>query len=384
MPGQYPDGNPRLEASLERISRALEQSRSSYAPIVSELVRTAGSELSYHLAETRAERRASRAARRARRRALRRLARERTDTRVGSFLRGAVLAVAAIAAYRFSASGGMFWMMFVALGFALGSVKALGSALSSRKQLPSHEDELDDELSLAEDRAHAATPVARSAPAAPPVPPAPEDPKVARIQRLCERLLVEVQSGPAVFRDVIREPEKTIAGLRQACLAIALRERELREALATKDDLELASERLHLQERISHESDGVVRERLGAALHALETQLAHRAEVATAASRLEAENTRILYTLESLNMQVLRARSTDAGAPELGGGLRRSFEDLTLEIDAVAEALEWTEPGAAVTSRAEPSPDDAARAAVAQDEARRAAAAAQARRGQTS
>jgi hypothetical protein len=75
-------------------------------------------------------------------------------------------------------------------------------------------------------------------------------------------------------------------------------------------------------------------------LRALEQQLAHRAELATAASRLEAENTPILYTLENLHMQLLRARSTDIGAPELGGKLRQSLGELGTEIDSIAEALE--------------------------------------------
>ena len=111
--------------------------------------------------------------------------------------------------------------------------------------------------------------------------------------------------------------------------------------LAGQQETALAAERDALVTRLSNEHDEIVRDRLGQALRALEQQLAHRAELATAATRLEAENTRILYTLESLRMQLLRARSTDIGAPELGGKLRESLRELGTEIDAVAEALEW-------------------------------------------
>ena len=112
------------------------------------------------------------------------------------------------------------------------------------------------------------------------------------------------------------------------------------------------------------EPDAIVRDRLSQALKALEQQLANRAELATAATRLEAENTRILYTLENLHMQLLRARSTDIGAPELGGKLRESLRALGTQIDAVAEALEWASGPQADAERAERA--DAARRARAQ------------------
>ncbi|HSK08258.1 MAG TPA: hypothetical protein VK911_01680, partial [Vicinamibacterales bacterium] len=105
----------------------------------------------------------------------------------------------------------------------------------------------------------------------------------------------------------------------------------------------LLAEREALAARLSGESDAIVRDRLGQALGALDQQLAHRAELTTAATRLEAENTRILYTLENLHMHLLRARSTDIGAPELGGKLRASLRELGTQIEAVAEALEWAD-----------------------------------------
>jgi len=164
---------------------------------------------------------------------------------------------------------------------------------------------------------------------------------VVRIQTLCDKLIGELESGPPIVREVVTEPHATIGGLRQACVETARRERELRAVLAAQDEAALISEREALAARVASERDAIVRDRLSQALRALEQQLANRAELATAAARLEAENTRILYTLENLHMQLLRARSTDIGAPELGGKLRESLRELGTQIEAVAEALEW-------------------------------------------
>jgi hypothetical protein len=219
------------------------------------------------------------------------------------------------------------------------------------------------------------------------VPAEPSDPRVTRIQSLCDKLLAEVESGPPIVRELVTEPQATIGGLRQACLEIARRERELNSVLAAQQEATLVADRDALTARLSNERDEIVRDRLGQALRALEEQLAHRAELTIAASRLEAENTRILYTLESLHMQLLRARSTDIGAPELGGKLRESLRELGTQIDAVAEALEFastpagTGPGGATEASpvATPAATDAAQAER-QAAAMRAAQAAQANR----
>jgi len=199
----------------------------------------------------------------------------------------------------------------------------------------------------------------------------------------CKANIVYQREMAEIVREVVKEPQTTIGGLRQACLEIARRERELRTVLSAQEEASLIAERDGLAARLLAERDEIVRDRLGQALRALEQQLAHRAELATAATRLEAENTRILYTLESLHMQLLRARSTDIGAPELGGRLRDSLRELGTEIDAVAEALEWasTPAGAAGPTGAPAARQDQASAADAERAERQAAArrAAQAR-----
>jgi hypothetical protein len=229
-------------------------------------------------------------------------------------------------------------MVFVALGFGMSAVASFTRAGGRRR--------LDQEAQAKDEteKTPTATPAGAGVTekAASPQPQAePPDPKVMRIQTLCDKILAELESGPPIVREVVKEPHATIGGLRQACLETARRERELRNVLAAQDEAGLVAERDALAARLSNERDEIVRDRLGQALRALEQQLAHRAELTTAATRLEAENTRILYTLENLHMQLLRARSTDVGAPELGGKLRDSLRDLGTQIDAVAEALEW-------------------------------------------
>ena len=89
------------------------------------------------------------------------------------------------------------------------------------------------------------------------------------------------------------------------------------------------------------EKDAVVKDRLSSALKVLEEQRRQRAELATAASRLEAEHMRLYYTLENLYTQVLRVRTADSASEDVAGaGLRQSVEQLGAEMEAVTEALE--------------------------------------------
>ncbi|MGZ3460056.1 MAG: hypothetical protein ACXU86_16310, partial [Archangium sp.] len=105
------------------------------------------------------------------------------------------------------------------------------------------------------------------------------------------------------------------------------------------------------------------RQRLSEALAALERQLAQRAELVTAAARLEAEHTRLTFTLEELYTQVLRAKAADAsGADLVGAGLRGGLDRLSSELNAVAESLEAVHTGMAplspISSEAPASPPE--------------------------
>ena len=168
------------------------------------------------------------------------------------------------------------------------------------------------------------------------------DARLARVDELCDQLLADIRSGPPVLREIVQRPEESVQALRDGVHALEHREREIRALARPEDDARLQSERESLQRRLAAEQDAVTRQRLGQALDALDQQRNQRASLLTAASRLEAERTRLLYTLEGLHTQVLAVRSTaEAGQEEAAADrLRQSLETLSGEVSAVAGALE--------------------------------------------
>jgi hypothetical protein len=371
------DTDARLEESLRRIRGALDHNRSHYAAMIEQIMAATSVEVAERVTAKIADRH-QRWLDRQQRRAQRRIGPRHRD--VADVPRGVVSAVAAVVCLVIAVRNPeLWWLVFVALGLGTTAASAFGRATRSKRAGSEAEAQADrSEHAGAVEPAAAATrerePAARAEPA---------DPRVTRIQSLCDKLLAELESGPPIVREVVAQPEATIGGLRQACLEIARRERELRSVLGAQEDAALVADRDALAARLSNERDDIVRDRLGQALRALEEQLAHRAELNTAASRLEAENTRILYTLENLHMQLLRARSTDIGAPELGGKLRESLRDLGSEIDAVAEALEWAStPGGAGKDTAAPALSETKPAAADAERAERQAAARRAAQAQ--
>ncbi|MCE9669090.1 hypothetical protein LY474_14855 [Myxococcus stipitatus] len=215
----------------------------------------------------------------------------------------------------------MWWLGFIALGFFLAGLKH-----ARRPEAP------DGASASREGDAVGPAPVV-----APSIP----DPRTAKVDALCARLLAELGQGPSVLREVVHAPERTVEALRKSCHELARRERELRELAKPEAGRELEDERAALARRVEAERDAVVRERLEAALVALDEQRRQRAELGTAADRLEAEFTRLYYTLEGLHTQVLRVRTADAAGEDVAGlGLRQSVAQLGAEVDAVADALE--------------------------------------------
>jgi DNA repair exonuclease SbcCD ATPase subunit len=188
------------------------------------------------------------------------------------------------------------------------------------------------------------------------------DARLARVDALCDQLLADIQSAPPVLRQIVQRPEEAVQALRDGVHALERREREIRALARPEDDARLQSERDLLQRRLAAEQDAVTRQRLGQALEALEQQQSQRASLVTAASRLEAERTRLLYTLEGLHTQVLAVRSTaEAGQEQAAADrLRESLDTLSSEVSAVAEALESVQAvDAGAVSPAEPSVPDA-------------------------
>jgi chromosome segregation ATPase len=182
------------------------------------------------------------------------------------------------------------------------------------------------------------------------------DARMARVDALCDQLLADIQDAPPVLREVVHRPEETVRALRDGVHALERRERELRALTRPEDDARLQSERDTLQKRLAAEQDAVTRQRLAEALEALDGQRAQRASLVTAASRLEAERTRLLYTLEGLHTQVLAVRSTaEAGQEAVAvDRLREGLDTLSSEVSAVASALESVQavdPGPVSTER---------------------------------
>jgi hypothetical protein len=179
-----------------------------------------------------------------------------------------------------------------------------------------------------------------------------QDPRDARVEAICDRILAELRTSPEAVKDIFIKPDETIAALRATCRNLTRRERDLRGFLSPQDDERLMREKDALQKRIDGESDEVTKIRLASALAALEAQREQRLELARAATRFDAEHTRISYTLESLYTQVVRMRSADSSSVDVAGaGLRRSLDMLSHEATALADALEKVNSGEAERMR---------------------------------
>jgi hypothetical protein len=179
-----------------------------------------------------------------------------------------------------------------------------------------------------------------------------QDPRDVRVDAICDQILAELRTSPEAVKDIFIKPDETIAALRATCRNLTRRERDLRRFLSPQDDERLTREREALQKRVAGESDEVTRMRLASALAALDAQREQRLELARAATRFDAEHTRISYTLESLYTQVVRMRSADSSSADVAGaGLRRSLDMLSQEANALADALERVNSGEAERMR---------------------------------
>ena len=285
----------------------------------------------------------------AERRLVRRFRREDEASVPRAFVLGAAAVAAAFVGIT---QPQLFWLLFVALGFGMGAAKTL-VRVRERDRLRAEEAQA--ERTQAERSGLSAPGLLPAAVSSPPVPLAPLPPpaepespvtaaitaRESRVDGICERLVAELKGAPPLVRELLRNPEQTIAALRAASRELARRERNLRAALTEEEGARLDRERTALSARVESTSDAVVKERLSGALAALDAQLSHRAELSTAVARIEAEGTRILYSLESLRAQVLRALAADSAASDVTReSLKGGLETLSAEIDAVATALE--------------------------------------------
>jgi carbonic anhydrase/acetyltransferase-like protein (isoleucine patch superfamily) len=171
--------------------------------------------------------------------------------------------------------------------------------------------------------------------------PAPEnDPRQARVASVCARLEAELRAAPERVREFLGESADTIASLRATCEDLARRERELRAEASPSALQRLDEERGAIEKRIAQERDDLIGKSLRGALAAIAEQKRQRELLKLAADRLEAEHTRLLYTLEGLASQFVRMRTAGPQGGRDPAELERSVGQLRQELDAIADALE--------------------------------------------
>lgn len=163
------------------------------------------------------------------------------------------------------------------------------------------------------------------------------DPRDARIDAVCDRLDRELRGSSEQVRTFLGAPDETVSSLRRTCHEILRRERELRAESDEATLAQLDAERGAIEARIAATSDASVRRSFEAAASAIAEQRRQREHIAAAATRLEAEHTRLVWTLESMAAQLVRLRST--GAVTTDATLERSVAELRAGMDAIADAL---------------------------------------------
>ncbi len=188
-----------------------------------------------------------------------------------------------------------------------------------------------------------------------PAPPGPApsmvDPREARVQAACDQLEAELRAAPQSVRAFLGEPATTVTALRRSCEQLLVRERGLRAESSPEALQRLDKERGVLEARAGIEADEAIRRSLQSALEAIDEQKRQRQLLRRHADRLEAEQTRLLYTLEGMAAQVVRLRTVgiDVGtAPS--PDLEASVSQLRSELEAITDALEAvSQPAAKVT-----------------------------------
>lgn len=170
--------------------------------------------------------------------------------------------------------------------------------------------------------------------------PAESDPRQARAAAVCDRLEAELRASPERVRAFLGGSEETLASLRRTCEDLARREGEIRAEADANALSRLAEERAALEKRAAAEQDPLIGQSLRGALSAIDDQRRQRDLLKLAADRLEAEHTRLLYTLEGLASQFLRLRTAGAQMEIEPAERERALGQLRAELDAIADALE--------------------------------------------
>lgn len=166
---------------------------------------------------------------------------------------------------------------------------------------------------------------------------APADPRDQRLAAVCGKLEAELKASPDHVRTFLGGSAETIATLRRTCEDLSRRELAMREEADPQAVARLQEDRAALAKRLSEERDPQLRTSLEGAAAAVDELVRQRELLRLGADRLQAEHTRLLYTLEGIASQFVRLRTAGAGAaPEL----EQSLAQLRDGIDAIANALE--------------------------------------------
>jgi carbonic anhydrase/acetyltransferase-like protein (isoleucine patch superfamily) len=166
----------------------------------------------------------------------------------------------------------------------------------------------------------------------------PADGRDERLAAVCDKLEAELRSSPEQARAFLGGSDLTISSLRRTCEDLSRRERAMREEANPDSVARLGEERAALEKQLASEQDEQLRGSLRGAVAAIDEVKRQRELLRVGAERLQAEHTRLLYTLEGLASQLVRLRT--AGATAAPGELSQSVLDLRARIDAIADALE--------------------------------------------
>ncbi len=167
------------------------------------------------------------------------------------------------------------------------------------------------------------------------------DPRDERVDVACERLENELKEAPEQVREHLGTSAETVGALRRTCHDLLRRERALREEANPEALARLDKEKEVIEQRLAAATDPAVRRSLSGAVAAIAEQRRQRELLRTSADRLDAEQTRLILTLEGLGTQLVRLRTAGAElGPSAGAELIQGVQQLHDEIEAIAQALE--------------------------------------------
>jgi len=164
------------------------------------------------------------------------------------------------------------------------------------------------------------------------------DARERQIEALCDRLQAELQEGSPTLRSFLSATGSSVASLRSTCRDLLSRERRLRRELSPELMARLETERAALEQRIASAEDEQVRASLQRATAAIDEQRSQRKLLARNADRLDAELTRLCWTIEGVIAQLVQVHH--AGGSGTEPELERGLERIRDELAAVTEALE--------------------------------------------